>query len=124
APDGPVYQAGTLAGNPVVMAAGIAVLRELAKPGVWQRAADATTALADGLARGAATAGVSLQVPHMGTMLTPFFSDRQITDYAMARASDTRRYSAFFHAMLELGISAPPSAFETWFLSSEHGEGE
>ncbi len=124
APDGPVYQAGTLAGNPVVMAAGIAVLRELARPGVWQRAADATTALAKGLAREAATAGVSLQVPHMGTMLTPFFSDGPVTDYAHARASDTRRYSAFFHTMLDLGVSPPPSAFETWFVSTEHGETE
>jgi glutamate-1-semialdehyde 2,1-aminomutase len=124
APDGPVYQAGTLAGNPVVMAAGIAVLRELARPGVWQRAADATSALASGLAREADAAGVSLQVPHIGTMLTPFFSDRTVTDYAMARASDTRRYAAFFHTMLDLGISPPPSAFETWFVSTAHGDAE
>ncbi|MES2356944.1 MAG: glutamate-1-semialdehyde 2,1-aminomutase [Gemmatimonadota bacterium] len=124
APDGPVYQAGTLAGNPVVMAAGVAVLRELARPGVWQRAADATTALARGLAREAAAAGVSLQVPHMGTMLTPFFSDRPVTDYTQARASDTRRYSAFFHTLLDLGVSPPPSAFESWFVSTQHGEAE
>jgi len=124
APDGPVYQAGTLAGNPVVMAAGIAVLRELARPGVWQRAADATTALAEGLVREAAIAGIDLQVPHMGTMLTPFFSDRPVLDYTAARASDTRRYSAFFHMMLDLGISPPPSAFETWFVSTAHGETE
>jgi glutamate-1-semialdehyde 2,1-aminomutase len=124
APDGPVYQAGTLAGNPVVMAAGIAVLRELARPGVWQRAADATSALADGLARQAEIAGVSLQVPHMGTMLTPFFSDRPVTDYTAARASDTQRYAAFFHTMLDLGVSPPPSAFETWFLSTTHGKAE
>jgi glutamate-1-semialdehyde 2,1-aminomutase len=124
APDGPVYQAGTLAGNPVVMAAGIAVLRELARPGVWQRAADATSALADGLAHQAEIAGVSLQVPHMGTMLTPFFSDRPVTDYTAARASDTQRYAAFFHTMLDLGVSPPPSAFETWFLSTTHGKAE
>jgi len=124
APDGPVYQAGTLAGNPVVMAAGVAVLRELAKPGVWQRAADATTALASGLAHEAAAAGVSLQVPHMGTMLTPFFSDRPVTDYTQARASDTRRYSAFFHTLLDLGVSPPPSAFESWFVSTQHGQAE
>ena len=124
APDGPIYQAGTLAGNPVVMAAGLAVLRELAVPGVWQRAADATSALAAGLAREAEIAGVSLQVPHMGTMLTPFFCEEPVTDYATARASDTRRYAAFFHMMLDLGVSPPPSAFETWFLSTEHGEAE
>ncbi|MEO6865424.1 MAG: glutamate-1-semialdehyde 2,1-aminomutase [Gemmatimonadaceae bacterium] len=124
APDGPVYQAGTLAGNPVVMAAGIAVLRELAKPGVWQRAADATLALADGLVAAAHSAGVSLQVPHLGTMLTPFFSDQPVTDYASARASDTGRYAAFFHSMLERGVSPPPSAFETWFVSTAHGSTE
>jgi glutamate-1-semialdehyde 2,1-aminomutase len=124
APDGPVYQAGTLAGNPVVMAAGIAVLRELAKPGVWQRAADATRALAEGLGREAAIAGVSLQVPYIGTMLTPFFADTPVTDYLAARASDTQRYAAFFHMMLDLGISPPPSAFETWFVSTTHGEAE
>ncbi len=124
APDGPVYQAGTLAGNPVVMAAGIAVLRELAKPGVWQRAADATLALADGLVAAAHSAGVSLQVPHLGTMLTPFFSDQPVTDYASARASDTGRYAAFFHSMLERGVSPPPSAFETWFVSTAHGGAE
>ncbi|HEY5087226.1 MAG TPA: glutamate-1-semialdehyde 2,1-aminomutase [Gemmatimonadaceae bacterium] len=124
APDGPVYQAGTLAGNPVVMAAGIAVLRELAKPGVWQGAATATRVLADGLADSAQRAGVSLQVPYLGTMLTPFFTDQPVTDYATARASDATQYAAFFHSMLEQGVSAPPSAFETWFVSTAHGEAE
>lgn len=124
APDGPVYQAGTLAGNPVVMAAGIAVLRELAVQGVWQRAADATAELAKGLAHEAAGAGVKLQVPHMGTMLTPFFAEHPVTNYTAARASDTRRYAEFFHTMLGLGVSPPPSAYETWFLSTEHGEPE
>jgi glutamate-1-semialdehyde 2,1-aminomutase len=124
APDGPVYQAGTLAGNPVVMAAGIAVLRELAKPGTWQRAADAADALASGLADAAARAGVSIQTPHIGTMLTPFFTDHAVTDYASARASDTARYAAFFHSMLRQGVSPPPSAFETWFTSTAHGDTE
>jgi glutamate-1-semialdehyde 2,1-aminomutase len=124
APDGPVYQAGTLAGNPVVMAAGIAVLRELAKPGVWRSAADATRTLAEGLADTARNAGVTIQVPFLGTMLTPFFSDQPVTDFASARASDTTRYAAFFHAMLDRGVSPPPSAFETWFLSTTHGEPE
>jgi glutamate-1-semialdehyde 2,1-aminomutase len=122
APDGPVYQAGTLAGNPVVMAAGIAVLRELALPGAWQLAATAATALAEGLTDAAQSAGVNIQVPHLGTMLTPFFSDTPVTDYVTARASDTRRYAAFFHSMLEQGVSPPPSAFETWFLSTTHDD--
>jgi glutamate-1-semialdehyde 2,1-aminomutase len=124
APDGPVYQAGTLAGNPVVMAAGAAVLRELSRPGVWQAAADTTTALAEGLADRARSAGIELQVPHLGTMLTPFFSDKPVTDYTTARASDTGRYAAFFHAMLDSGVLPPPSAFETWFVSTMHGEHE
>jgi len=124
APDGPVYQAGTLAGNPVVMAAGIAVLRELAKPGVWRSAADATSALAEGLVDAAQSSGVSIQVPHVGTMLTPFFSEVPVTDYATARACDTKRYATFFHSMLQRGVSPPPSAFETWFLSTAHGEDE
>jgi glutamate-1-semialdehyde 2,1-aminomutase len=124
APDGPVYQAGTLAGNPVVMAAGIAVLRELARPGVWHRAADSTAALAHGLMDAARNAGISLQVPHLGTMLTPFFSAAPVTDYTAARASDTRRYAKFFHSMLQQGVSPPPSAFETWFVSAAHRETE
>jgi glutamate-1-semialdehyde 2,1-aminomutase len=124
APDGPVYQAGTLAGNPVVMAAGIAVLQELAKPGVWQSAADATTALASGLERASSDAGVPLMVPHLGTMLTPFFANAPVADYAAARATDTTRYGRFFHSMLRQGVLAPPSAFETWFVSSAHGAAE
>ena len=124
APEGPVYQAGTLAGNPVVMAAGIAVLGELAKPGVWQRAADATRTLAEGLAAAARHAGVDVQVPHLGTMFTPFFTDQPVTDYAAARAADVARYAAFFHSMLEQGVLPPPSAFETWFVSTAHGERE
>ncbi len=124
APEGPVYQAGTLAGNPVVMAAGIAVLEQLASPGVWQRAADATTQLADGLKAAAVSAGVQLQVPHLGTMLTPFFASKPVTDYASARRSDTKAYAKFFHAMLDRGVSPPPSAFETWFVSTAHGEDE
>jgi len=120
APEGPVYQAGTLAGNPVVMAAGIAVLSELASAGVWQRAADATNALAEGLAEVAKRERVDVQVQHIGTMLTPFFSASAVTDYATARASDTTRFASFFHALLSQDIFAPPSAFETWFLSTVH----
>jgi glutamate-1-semialdehyde 2,1-aminomutase len=124
APDGPVYQAGTLAGNPVVMAAGIAVLTELARPGVWQHAAQMTDALAAGLTEAARSAGVDLQVQHVGTMLTPFFATEPVTDYATARASDAGRYAKFFHSLLEQGVFAPPSAFETWFLSTAHAQPE
>ncbi|MDQ6738459.1 MAG: glutamate-1-semialdehyde 2,1-aminomutase [Gemmatimonadota bacterium] len=124
APDGPVYQAGTLAGNPVVMAAGIAVMEEIAKPGVWDAAAQAAAALATGLREAARLAGLDLQVPQLGTMLTPFFSATPVTDYASARKSDTKRYARFFHALLDGGVSPPPSAFETWFTSTAHGQNE
>jgi glutamate-1-semialdehyde 2,1-aminomutase len=124
APDGPVYQAGTLAGNPVVMAAGIAVLRELGRDGVWTRAAQATSALATGLEGIACSARIDMQVAHVGTMLTPFFTAQPVTNYTVARAADNRRYARFFHSLLNHGVSAPPSAFETWFLSSAHGDAE
>lgn len=124
APDGPVYQAGTLAGNPVVMAAGVAVLTELARPGTWEHAAKMTDELAAGLAEAARSAKVDLQVQHVGTMLTPFFTSQPVTDYETARASDTRKYAAFFHALLKHGVFPPPSAFETWFLSTVHTPAE
>lgn len=124
APDGPVYQAGTLAGNPVVMAAGVAVLTELARSDTWEHASQMTNELAAGLTDAAQSAKIDVQVQHVGTMLTPFFNSQPVTDYATARASDTRRYAAFFHALLKRGVFPPPSAFETWFLSAAHTQTE
>jgi glutamate-1-semialdehyde 2,1-aminomutase len=120
APEGPVYQAGTLAGNPVVMNAGLAVLEALQEPGVWERASSAAESLASGLATLADRAGIPVQVPRVGTMLSLFFHDAPVTDYASARGSDTQRFATFFHAMLSRGVSLAPSAFETWFTSTEH----
>ena len=120
APDGPVYQAGTLAGNPVVMNAGLAVLNALREPGTWERAANAADTLARGLADIADRAGIPAQVPCVGTMLSLFFHDAPVTDYASARGSNSQRFAKFFHAMLARGVSLAPSAFETWFTSTEH----
>ena len=122
APAGPVYQAGTLSGNPLAMAAGLATLDVLERPGVWE-AAEAWAAAAESrLASAAAAAGVALTVQRVGTMLTPFFTGTPVPDYAAARRTDRAAYGAFFHAMLDGGVYLPPSAFEAAFTSSAHGE--
>ncbi|MBA3341688.1 MAG: glutamate-1-semialdehyde 2,1-aminomutase [Gemmatimonadaceae bacterium] len=120
APDGPVYQAGTLAGNPVVMAAGIAVIDMLADDAVWSRATSATDSLAAGLEAAARDIGLAVQVPRLGTMLSLFFAERTVSNYDDALASDSSRYGAFFQQMLARGVFLPPSAFETWFVSTVH----
>jgi glutamate-1-semialdehyde 2,1-aminomutase len=121
APAGPVYQAGTLSGNPLAMAAGIATLDALAKGGAWKKAERAAKAAAGALERAARAAKVALTVQRVGTMLTPFFTGRAVTDFASANASDRKRYAAFFHAMLEHGVYLPPSQLEAAFTSSAHG---
>ncbi|HEX6617846.1 MAG TPA: glutamate-1-semialdehyde 2,1-aminomutase [Gemmatimonadales bacterium] len=124
APAGPVYQAGTLSGNPLAMAAGLATLDVLARPGIWERAERWAACAAEVLARGAARAGVPLRVQRVGTMLTPFFTDSTVTNYAEARRTDRAAYAAFFHAMLDAGVYLAPSAFEAAFTSAAHGEAE
>ena len=124
APAGPVYQAGTLSGNPVAMAAGLATLEVLARPGIWERAERWAACAADVLARGADRAGVPLTVQRVGTMLTPFFTGGAVTNYADAGRTDRSAHAAFFHAMLEAGVYLPPSAFEAVFTSAAHGEAE
>jgi glutamate-1-semialdehyde 2,1-aminomutase len=121
APSGPVYQAGTLSGNPLAMAAGGATLDLLAEPDAWQSAERAAEAAAAALSDAARRAGVPLTVQRVGTMFTPFFSDRPVTDFAGAKQSDTKRYARFFHAMLEAGVYLPPSQFEAAFTSVRHG---
>jgi glutamate-1-semialdehyde 2,1-aminomutase len=124
APAGPVYQAGTLSGNPLAMAAGLATLDVLAEPGTWQRAAD-WAERADTLITGAAErAGVPVTVQRVGTMFTPFFSETPVRTFAEAKRSDREAYRRFFHAMLESGIYFPPSAFEASFSSTVHGAAE
>jgi glutamate-1-semialdehyde 2,1-aminomutase len=121
APAGPVYQAGTLSGNPMAMAAGLATLR-LMTGAMYEKLEASSARLADGLAREAARAKVPVQVNRVGSMLTVFFSERPVFDAASARGASTRRFAAFFHAMLERGVYLPPSQFEAAFLSTAHGE--
>jgi glutamate-1-semialdehyde 2,1-aminomutase len=124
APAGPVYQAGTLSGNPIAMAAGLATLDVLARPGVWQQAADWAQHAASALSSAAEQAGVALTVQRVGTMFTPFFSERSIRTFAEAKRTDTKAYAAFFHALLDHGVYLPPSAFEAAFASTVHGTEE
>jgi glutamate-1-semialdehyde 2,1-aminomutase len=124
APAGPVYQAGTLSGNPAAMAAGIATLRALAEPGIYERLDAAAAALEAGLLDAARTVGRPLAVNRAGSLLTPFFAEGPITGYADAMRSDTAAFAAFFRAMLDAGIYLPPSQFEAWFVSTAHGEQE
>lgn len=124
APAGPVYQAGTLSGNPLAMAAGLATLHVLDRPGVWERAERWAASAADLITSRAASAGVPVTVQRAGTMFTPFFTGGPVRNYAEARQCDREAYAAFFHAMLEAGVYPAPSAFEAAFTSAVHGEEE
>jgi len=124
APAGPVYQAGTLSGNPLAMTAGIETLRALREPGVWQGVTDAGERLSTGIGDASTDAGVPGQPCHAGTMLGFFFTDVPITSWEAAKAADTDRFAHFHRAMLERGVYLPPSQFEAWFLSTAHGDEE
>ena len=118
-PAGPVYQAGTLSGNPLAMTAGLWCLENL-KPKLYASAAALGARLAAGLAGAARDAGVALQVNALGSLLTPFFTDRPVRDFASATSADTERYATFFRGMIARGVYPPPSQFEAWFLSAAH----
>ena len=118
-PAGPVYQAGTLSGNPLAMTAGIWALDRL-NPKLYAGLASLTTRLAAGLAGAARDAGVPLQINAAGSVLTPFFTDRPVRDYASATSADTEQYARFFRGLLARGVYPPPSQFEAWFLSAAH----
>jgi glutamate-1-semialdehyde 2,1-aminomutase len=124
APSGPVYQAGTLSGNPVATAAGAATIEAIAAERAWERADAAADRIARALRAAAEEAGVPLTVNRAGAMLTPFFTEGPVTDYASARRSDAARYAGFFHGLLRRGVWAPPSQFEAAFTCSAHGEPE
>lgn len=124
APSGPVYQAGTLAGNPVSMAAGLATLRHLAQPGTWERASAAAERLAVGVRNLAADAGIPVQVPRVGAMLSVFFAERPIQDWEGAQAADRDRFARVFHQLLRGGVAWVPSPYEAAFLSTAHGAAE
>jgi glutamate-1-semialdehyde 2,1-aminomutase len=125
APLGPVYQAGTLSGNPIAMAAGLKTLELLSEPGFYEALGERTRQLVDGLRERAAAAGVGLTTNQAGGMFGIFFTDAdRVTNYAQATACDQARFRAFFHAMLEQGVYLAPSAFEAGFVSAAHGETE
>jgi len=120
APQGKMYQAGTLSGNPLAVAAGIAALKALKKPGSYSRLEQMSAALEQGLVRAAAMAGVPVQINRVGSMFTVFFTTTRVTDYLSALTSDTARYGRFFHALLERGVYLAPSQFEACFVSLAH----
>jgi len=122
APEGPVYQAGTLSGNPLAMAAGCAALDALRAPGVYERLATLTTKLTDGLAAAAKAASVEVTINRIASMFTVFFCRGPVTDYASAKASDTAAYARFFHGMLRRGVYLPPAQFEAAFVSLAHAD--
>jgi glutamate-1-semialdehyde 2,1-aminomutase len=124
APLGGVYQAGTLSGNPLAVAAGLATIRALGRADVYARLDALGLRLAEGLAAGARAAGVTATVNRVGSMLTAFFAAGPITDYARARRSDTERYARFFHAMRERGVYFAPSQFEAAFVSLAHTDAD
>jgi len=125
APLGPVYQAGTLSGNPVALAAGLATLEALATPGLYERLFANAEALAAGLREAAAGAGVPLVVNQVGSMFGLFFTDAgAVTDFRQVMACDTARFNRFFHAMLNRGVYLAPAAYEAGFVSTAHGSAE
>lgn len=121
APSGDVYQAGTLSGNPLAVAAGLATLQELSRPGAYAELSARSSDLASGVRRAADVAGIPVQVASVGGMWGFFFTATPVTDYASARTADTARYGRFFHAMLDRGVYLAPSQFETAFVSTVHG---
>lgn len=122
APAGPVYQAGTLSGNPLAMAAGIATLTALQKEGMWDQAASAASTLAKGIGEAAKRAGIPVQLPCVGTMFSCFFTEEPVTDWESASKCDSKRFAKVFHGLLERGVYLPPSQFESCFLSTSHKE--
>ena len=125
APDGPVYQAGTLSGNPVAMAAGLATLEQVDQPGFYEQLGERTRQLASGLAQVAADADIPLSVEHEGGMFGFVFTDAgPVRSFAQVAAADVERFKLFFHGMLDAGVYFAPSAFEAGFVSAAHGENE
>jgi len=121
APSGPVYQAGTLSGNPLAMSAGIETLKELSRPGVWDTLAQTTREIAAGLSALAAAHKVPLCVSSVGSMFGFFFTAGPVFDWESAKKSDTARFGDFFRVMLSEGVYLAPSQFEAAFVSTEHG---
>jgi glutamate-1-semialdehyde 2,1-aminomutase len=125
APLGPVYQAGTLSGNPVAMAAGLATLEGISRPGFHDRLGAATARLADGLAAAARAAGIAVAVNHVCGMFSLFFTaSARVADFGDVMASDAERFRRYFHGMLAAGVYLAPSPYEAGFVSAAHGDAE
>jgi glutamate-1-semialdehyde 2,1-aminomutase len=123
-PVGPVFQAGTLSGNPLAMAAGIATLEELRDHPPYERLEQRGRQLEDGLKRAANEAGIPHQFARVGSMWTLFFANEPVTDYDSAKKSDTARFARFFWAMMDRGVYLPCSQFEAAFISTEHTDNQ
>lgn len=124
APVGPVYQAGTLSGNPLAMRAGIETLRRLAVPGFYEALELKSSRLADGIRGALDASGIAAQVQRAGSLLTVFFAAEPVRNYADAKRSDTGRFAAFFHHMLKRGVFVAPSQFEALFVSAAHTDAD
>ena len=120
APSGPVYQAGTLSGNPLAVTAGLSTLKQLRAGGVYKKLEARAAALAAGIGEAAKKHGIPLMQTRVGSMLTAFFTGDPVVDWNSAKQSDTKRYGSFFHSMLEQGVYLAPSQFEAAFLSTAH----
>ena len=124
-PEGPVYQAGTLSGNPLAMAAGLETLRIITEdPNYIEKVTEKTSTLTEGIRQAAEKAGVQVQVPQAGTMFSVFFSDRPVTNYADAEGGDAEAFKSYFLSMLNDGIYLAPSPFETNFVSGAHSDAD
>jgi glutamate-1-semialdehyde 2,1-aminomutase len=124
APAGPMYQAGTLSGNPLAMTAGIETLKVLREPGVFAEIERKAAELADGVGEAAEDAGVPLFQTRVGSMFSNFFTPEPVTDYESAKASDTARFGRYFRGMLERGVYIAPSQFEAGFMSLVHSDAD
>lgn len=124
APEGPIYQAGTLSGNPLAVAAGLSMLHALENGEVYERLEATSKRIADGVEKAAANAGVPVRVNRVGSMWTVFFGESEVYDYSSAKRADTTRFGRFFHELLDRGVYLPPSQFEAAFVSAAHGDRE
>lgn len=120
APAGPMYQAGTLSGNPLAMTAGLMTLKGLQEPGIFEALVAGTTKLSEGISAAAEAAGVSIYPTQAGTMFCFFFNDGPVIDWETASQSNLDLFAKFFHAMLKRGVYFPPSQYESWFFSTAH----
>lgn len=124
APSGPVYQAGTLSGNPLAMSAGIATLEVLETPGLWEQMETGAARLSTGINELAQRIGIALQGYQVGTMFSAFFTASSVQDWPTAKTSDTKRFGKYFQGMLQRGVYQAPSQFEAGFISTVHGDSE